>query len=396
MNKKYLFPTILFARIRFLFFTLCALCALSGVTPAQDFKTVHDGVEYAQVVHKLGSDPVKINLLRLDLKKVRLDVHHAMDAAIGTEKTSSLAERQGAVAAINAGFFRLDTSIFAGNAVSFLMIDKEILSNSTNNRIAIGISNRPNATDVQFGRPDSTQSFQIGRREFEISGVNRERRENDIILYNPVFHATTLTRAGGIELVVRRGRISQIVLEKGSSKIPRDGYVISADSKFKDDLAKIARVGSRVELLTKVILTRISHEPDPPTIEESEDAVAGVPQLVKDGKIDITWEQEKSSKAFVETRHPRTAVAKLKDGNFLMITVDGRQPGVSVGMNLYELADYLMTLGATDAMNLDGGGSTTMFLDGKVVNKPSDKEGERKVSDAILVTLRKNRSGNRE
>ena len=58
-------------------------------------------------------------------------------------------------------------------------------------------------------------------------------------------------------------------------------------------------------------------------------------------------------------------------------------------MNLYELADYLLSIGAVDAMNLDGGGSTTMFLDGKVVNTPSDKEGERKVGDAILVTLRK-------
>jgi exopolysaccharide biosynthesis protein len=72
-----------------------------------------------------------------------------------------------------------------------------------------------------------------------------------------------------------------------------------------------------------------------------------------------------------------------------MISVDGRQPGVSVGMNLNELAEYLLSLGAVDAMNLDGGGSTTMFLDGKVVNTPSDKEGERKVGDAILVTLRK-------
>jgi exopolysaccharide biosynthesis protein len=79
----------------------------------------------------------------------------------------------------------------------------------------------------------------------------------------------------------------------------------------------------------------------------------------------------------------------MKDGKFLMITVDGRQPGVSVGMSLYELADYLLSIGAVDAMNLDGGGSTTMFLDGRVVNTPSDKEGERKVSDAILVTLRK-------
>ena len=128
---------------------------------------------------------------------------------------------------------------------------------------------------------------------------------------------------------------------------------------------------------------------DDELISKIEDLTNGVPQLIKNGKIDITWEQEKASRSFAEMRHPRTAVAKLKGGKFLMITVDGRQPGVSVGMTLQELADYLFSLGATDAMNLDGGGSTTMFLDGKVVNTPSDKEGERKVSDAIIVTLRK-------
>ncbi len=122
---------------------------------------------------------------------------------------------------------------------------------------------------------------------------------------------------------------------------------------------------------------------------KAEDITNGVPRLIKNGKIEITWEQEKSSKAFVETRHPRTAVAKLKDGKFLMVTVDGRQPDFSVGMNLRELAELLLELGATDAMNLDGGGSTTMFLGGKIVNRPSDKEGERKVGDAILVTPRK-------
>jgi exopolysaccharide biosynthesis protein len=120
----------------------------------------------------------------------------------------------------------------------------------------------------------------------------------------------------------------------------------------------------------------------------SEDITNGVPQLIKNGKIDITWEQEKSSKSFVETRHPRTAVAKLKDGKFLMITVDGRSES-SGGIGLHDLAALLLEFGAVEAMNLDGGGSTTMFLDGKVVNHPSDKEGERKVSDAILVSLRK-------
>ena len=117
------------------------------------------------------------------------------------------------------------------------------------------------------------------------------------------------------------------------------------------------------------------------------DFVGGVPQLVKNGKVDVTWEQEKTTRSFVETHHPRTAVAKLKDGKFLMITVDGRSEA-SGGISLYDLAAYLLELGAVDAMNLDGGGSTTMFLNGKVVNHPSDKEGERKVSDALIVTPR--------
>lgn len=74
-----------------------------------------------------------------------------------------------------------------------------------------------------------------------------------------------------------------------------------------------------------------------------------------------------------------------------MLTADGRTEQ-SAGLDLYDLAKYILELGAIDAMNLDGGGSTTMFLDGKVLNHPSDKDGERKVSDAILVTLRKKKN----
>ena len=88
-------------------------------------------------------------------------------------------------------------------------------------------------------------------------------------------------------------------------------------------------------------------------------------------------------------RFPPTAIASWSSSPAPEST--SRWRSVSVGMTLQELADYILSLGATDAMNLDGGGSTTMFLDGNVVNTPSDKEGERKVSDAILVTLRKNK-----
>jgi exopolysaccharide biosynthesis protein len=119
----------------------------------------------------------------------------------------------------------------------------------------------------------------------------------------------------------------------------------------------------------------------------AEDITNGVPQLIRNGEIQITWEQEKTNQTFVETRHPRTAIAKLKDGQILLITADGRSED-SGGITLKDLAEFLLQLGAFEAINLDGGGSTTMFLHGKTVNKPSDKEGERRISDAILVSPR--------
>ena len=88
---------------------------------------------------------------------------------------------------------------------------------------------------------------------------------------------------------------------------------------------------------------------------------------------------------FGTDRHPRTALARLDSGKILLVTVDGRQPGVRVGMSLQALAELLLEFGAVDAINLDGGGSTTMVVRDKIVNKPSDQTGEGPVSEAILV-----------
>ncbi|MDQ3799720.1 MAG: phosphodiester glycosidase family protein [Acidobacteriota bacterium] len=360
---------------------------------AQDFKTVRDGIEYAEMTRGTREEPVHINLLKLDLTKVRLDVVHAMDAAIGLEKTSSIAARHGAFAAINAGFFRLDRSIFAGDETGVLKIDGKLLSESYANRTALGIINGKEKTETTFGQLALSESVKIKNRTFEISGINRQRGNDELIKYTPEFHRTTLTAPNGIEVVVRNERIVQIFESRGSAPIPPDGFVLSASGKMRDEISRLSRVGQKMEIYRRQDFQFISHSPDTTDagifFGKAEDIVGGVPQLIRNGKIEITWELEKSSKAFVETRHPRTAAAKLKDGKFLMVTVDGRQPGYSVGMNLNELAALLLELGATDAMNLDGGGSTTMFLDGKVVNKPSDKEGERSVGDAILVFPRK-------
>jgi exopolysaccharide biosynthesis protein len=335
-----------------------------------------------------------MNLLRLDLTKVRLDVVHALDAAIGLERTSSIAARHGALAAINAGFFRLDTSIFAGDAVGVLKINYKIWSEPTNNRIALFIENSDRETKVTFNHLKFSDRFEIRKWKFDISGINRERKNDEVILFDSKFHLTTLTNSDGVEIVVVKDKITQIIDGKGSNLIPSDGYILSASGKKREELLRVAKIGAKVKQMS-FFMNPGEYEQGPPYKFQdvpqfllAEDAIAGVPQLIKNSKIEITWEQEKSSKAFVETRHPRTAVAKLKDGKFLMMTVDGRSEA-SGGIGLEDLAKLLLEFGATDAMNLDGGGSTTMFLDGKVVNQPSDKEGERRVSDAILVFPRK-------
>jgi exopolysaccharide biosynthesis protein len=373
---------------------------------AQEFKTMQDGIEYAEMTRTVDNAPVKMNLLRLDVTKVRLDVVHAMDAAIGVEKTSSIATRHGAFAAINAGFFRLDSSIFAGDAAGILQIDGKLLSESYGNRIALEIFNGRDKTEINFNHIKSNSRIGFGiDSEFAFSGVNRERKPEEIILFTPDFHKTTLTDSTGTEIVLgdclmvnfsNRCSKAEIVEGKGSSVIPLNGFVISIGKNALDKSNNILYFAKKMnskrknlEDIFRIVLETESVEMSKQTLlSKAEDITNGVPQLIKDGKIEITWEAEKSSKSFVETKHPRTAVAKLKDGKFLMVTVDGRSEE-SGGIGLENLAKILLDLGATDAMNLDGGGSSTMFLDGKIVNKPSDKEGERKVSDAILVFPRK-------
>lgn len=371
--------------LRFVF-SLSVLCVLCGYSDAQNWKTVADGVEHAQVRREFGGKPVNINLLRLDLTKVRLDVHHAMDMAIGTEKTSSIATRHGAFAAINAGFFRLDMSIFAGDAAGVLLIDKTLYSESISQRVAVGFINRPVVTEVNMLRVERGLGVMYRDDFIRCDGVNRERGKDDLVLFLPSFGRSTLTDTSGLEIVVRRNRVSAFFQGRGSTVIPSDGFVLSASGVKQERLQKLKKIGRPLRITDFVPMA--SYEALADKYFPAEDIVAGVPQLIKNGKIDITWEQEKASKSFVETRHPRTAVAKLKDGKFLMLTADGRTDA-SAGLDLYDLAAYMLELGAVDAMNLDGGGSTTMFLAGKVANQPSDKEGERKVGDAILVTLRK-------
>jgi exopolysaccharide biosynthesis protein len=127
---------------------------------------------------------------------------------------------------------------------------------------------------------------------------------------------------------------------------------------------------------------------DSPGWETMEYIVGGMPALFLEGRMVIEPNVEKMRAGFAEERHPRTAVGLRADGTWVFVVVDGRQPQLSLGMNLKDLADLLLSLGCVHALNLDGGGSSTLYLQGKVVNSPSDAAKERPVSDAIVILRR--------
>jgi hypothetical protein len=383
-----------FLHVRFLLCLSIVWLGVSASATAQDFKTVHDGIEYAELTRTIAGQPVRMNLLRLDLTKVRFDVVHAMDMAIGTETVSSMAKRHGAFAAINAGFFRLDKSIWAGEAVGALKIDGQLLSESLNDRVALGIRNTPRRSEILLDRLRLNAALAYNDITRRFDGINREPKPKEIILFTPGMK-TPMSDDDHFELELQDCRNfckgAEIKKTHGGNVVIPDNFAIyfgpESDKEYLVEYFSRPAV-SRSKYPTFIFT--VAERPGDRLYKEfrnAEDIVAGIPLLMKKGKIVNTWEQEKASKSFVETRHPRTAVAKLKDGKFLMVTVDGRSES-SGGLGLSDLAALLLEFGATDAMNLDGGGSTTMFLDGKVVNRPSDKEGERKVSDAIIVTLR--------
>ncbi|MEP7274195.1 MAG: phosphodiester glycosidase family protein, partial [Acidobacteriota bacterium] len=214
-----------------------------------------------------------------------------------------------------------------------------------------------------------------------IDGINRPAEPGELVLYTPEFHRTTLTLPGRIEIAVRNNRVTS-VKTSGSQQIPENGFVLSASGEAGDWIRKHLPRGRTMTVETKAAA-------QPPTRFRAAFFIGGGPQLISNGAAVAETEFGAFSASLIGSRHPRTAVGMRKDGHLLFVTVDGRQPSMSVGMTIRELSALMLELQCAEAINLDGGGSTTMVIRDKVVNRPSDPTGERPVSDALLLLQRR-------
>jgi exopolysaccharide biosynthesis protein len=355
------------------------------------FQEVAPGIEHAQATtgeaaKEASKDGAKgpwfINALRIDLSQATIKIVRALDAGVGTESVTSLAARHRATAAINGGYFRT-TGTYRGESLGMLLLDGKLISEPYNDRAEVGLITNGTNTEVLFGHLGYLGEIAAGRAKHKVHGVNRPVSKDELIVFTPEFHRTTLTKPDGIEVVVRRNRVTSIFDLTGSTQIPTDGYVISAVGNAREWVKQNLRKGGPAKFWWR--LSSLYRKQDDQKWRTAQNILGAGPQLIRAGKIDITDKQEKMIANFATDLHPRTALAQLDSGKILLLTVDGRQPGASVGMSLQTLAELLLQFGAVEAINLDGGGSTTMVVHNKIVNKPSDQTGERPVSDAILV-----------
>jgi hypothetical protein len=332
--------------------------------------------------------PLSIWILRVDLARADVRLALANDAVVDTEAVGDTATRHRALAAINAGFFLQN-----GDPSGIYKLAGQLISDTRRPRGAIGLIRETGATRLIFGQVAATMALGVARRlrsdtRIEIAGVDTTRQLGKLMLFTPAYHTHTGTAAGGLEWIADGTplRIRGAPRSEGNTAIPANGVVLSFGGRAPPDALRALQQGSRIDLET--IYAPIDGDMD--RWREATEIVGGAGLLLRDGARVENWTVESLSAGFAETRHPRTLVGTRPDGSLWFVTVDGRQPEHSVGMTLLELRALAERIGLVNALNLDGGGSTTMWAAGQVVNKPSDPAGPRKVSDALLVFDRSN------
>ncbi|MFA5876664.1 MAG: phosphodiester glycosidase family protein, partial [Candidatus Margulisiibacteriota bacterium] len=223
---------------------------------------------------------------------------------------------------------------------------------------------------------------------YNITNINSPRPAEGITLYTPLFGEKTSTALNGFEITIINGMVKKTGL--GNSTIPRDGYVLSVTGSLAEHLPQNIRIGDKIDATLALV-------PYNESIASSvKHLVGGGPRLVKKGTSYISKYAERFKSDIARGRKARSAVGISKDNRLLLLAVDGLQKkkngskgtaAQSCGANLEELARLMLFLGAWDAMNLDGGGSSTLVVNNQLVNQPSDRL-ERKVNNAIIVKNR--------
>ena len=361
---------------------ILGLIALATAAPAAaQTTTLMPGVTYERGVQFTPHGPVAIHIVRgprpTGLYALRPTLSN--ETIQGVERVTSMQKRLSSSATmvgVNADFYA-----DSGRPSGVLMRDNIVDSPPYGDRSSTGVT-PDGGLDVRriefFGTWRGT-----GQRR-TLNDLNQSPGANGISLFTPAYGPTTPVQSGVTEAVILPlppttpntdliGPVVQVA-GAGGTPIPIGGAVLVARGTAAARLAEEAVVGTNVTV-------RLIFRPEWTGVTN---AVGGGPVLVRSGGP-VFRAQEAFTSSQLAPRNPRTGVGQLADGRVLMVVTDGRRPGYSVGMTNFELAQTMVRLGAVTGSAFDGGGSSSLAFDGKLLNRPSDRGGERPVSNALQL-----------
>lgn len=360
---------------------------------AQPYGTIIDsrtmelapGAAYSWYDMQIGRGAEKMHVVEFDPKNPNLALRAGTKSGKvygmqGVTQMANYADKPGnrVIAGINGDFY--DISGYATGVPDGLFMDEGRILNSSTSSFAFGLT-----ADGQslYGSPKLTKTVTIGGKTSNLTHINRYRDNNQLVLFTADYNASTKTANTGDEVVlavesgaVKNGETMQlkvVEVRKGLGDSPlTDGRVVLSAAGTARDVLVGLQIGDTV-----TASFALAGE-----WAEAELAIGGQGPLIKDGDI-----QTNVGPTGV---HPRTAIGTKADGSIVLFEIDGRAPGFSEGVETEELGELMEDLGVVDAMNLDGGGSSTFVtkMPGetarKMLNRGSDG-GERQTGNGLLL-----------
>lgn len=314
--------------------------------------------------------------LRLEARLANDNVYSKMNL-LSRETVRDIAVRTGALLAINADFFGND-----GDPLGTMVSNGELVSEPYSPRTAAAW----NPTGgLQFDGPSFSASIEpVGAQRIRIDGINRSVRAGEVILFTQKGGvASSKLHCSAFLLEAKRPvpisgafsmRLKTIVHNLTDIPVALEEAILMVSPQRLAEAAAALHAG-----LTYDFRVSLAGQIDWNSVTE---AIGGGPRLVKNGAVSVTRDYERFDASY-NNRHPRSAIGYTRSGEAVVVVVDGRS-SLSKGLTLDELAGLMVKLGCVDAMNLDGGGSSTLVLGGSVLNRPSDG-GLRRVANALLL-----------
>ncbi len=380
---------------------------------SQTFCTIAPGVLYSQTIRSSGGDPLVINSLKIDMKQagIRLEPFIAHGTFLPAtpltpkETIADFAKDQNAIAAVNGDYFEEP-----GFPVGLTIQNGQLITDSLPWRTAFGITADNSlrmgmvVTQAEFDAADGSDRF--------LDEINRPLGSNQITLLTPIYSsmahvsnkATIVTLNNITGTMALGSSISAIagapVPGSDAAPIAPNSAILAASGTGAQWLQAHVKPGDFVKIRFNAYSTpplaglprgvyasrsafHSAHD-DSGIWKSVQQAFSGGPILVQNGTVNVDWQTEHfTDPSFANDRAPRTAIGVTKNGNILLVTVDGRQ-SQSKGVTLNDMGSIMVSLGAVQAMNLDGGGSTEMTVGNLYVNSPSDGN-PRRVAEALMV-----------